>query len=277
MRMPAFMNPSMLTLILALALNACAYTLQSRVADADALAGQSGWARESLVTGAFHLAVFLPQVRHVADTVTIYIEGDGLAWLDPATPSLNPTPKNPVALQLALRHGAGAAYIARPCQYVQDDAACRDNAWWTNRRFAPEVIAATDKAVNAVKQIYKARHVVLAGYSGGGAVAALVAAQRNDVAELVTIAGNLDTDAWVKLHGVTPLSGSLNPADSWTALQDIPQRHYVGANDKTIPPSIARSYAARFPPGRRPAVIVMDGYDHACCWTADWQRLLHVP
>jgi hypothetical protein len=45
-------------------------------------------------------------------------------------------------------------------------------------------------------------------------VASLVAARRHDVVRLVTVAGNLDHLAWTTLHGVSPLTGSLNPADA---------------------------------------------------------------
>ena len=34
--------------------------------------------------------------------LTIYIEGDGQAWLTRTQPSLNPTPRNPLALKLAV-------------------------------------------------------------------------------------------------------------------------------------------------------------------------------
>ncbi|MDE1901196.1 MAG: alpha/beta hydrolase, partial [Alphaproteobacteria bacterium] len=208
-------------------LGGCAYSGESRSSHAYALAAQNGWTHRTIETGAFRLESFLPRHIFPADTVTIYIEGDGLAWLDPATPSFDPTPKEPVGLELALKQNTDAAYLARPCQYESArEAACSDDTWWTSRRFAPEVVEAETTAVDAIKRLYKASHVVLVGYSGGGAIAALVAARRHDVTELVTVAGNLDTETWVKLHGVLPLSGSLNPADEWAALQNIPQRHF---------------------------------------------------
>lgn len=273
MRITCHYRKASLFCAILLVLGACGASLESRIRHGEQRAAQQGWIRTSLPTGSFALVAFLPQQPAAAETAYIYIEGDGAAWRDAATPSLNPTPRQPVALELALQHGAGAAYLARPCQYVANDPACADNRWWTSHRFAPEVITASDRAIEAIKQRYRASHVVLIGYSGGGAVAALVAARRSDVSGLVTVAGNLDTQAWTALHDVEPLTGSLNPADYWALLQHIPQTHYVGTKDKIVPPAIAESFAARFPAGHRPMIRRMEGYDHQCCWIEHWPEL----
>lgn len=258
-----------------LLLGGCRHSIENRLAYAEQITAPAGWGEHLLDGGAFHLAARWPQQQEKTQTLYIYIEGDGLAWRDRSTPSLNPTPVKPVALELALQQGANAAYLARPCQYGGiNDAACTDNRWWTSHRFAPEVIDATNRAIDEIRRAHGAQHLVLIGYSGGGAVAALVAARRTDVAGLVTVAGNLDTDAWTHLHKVRALSGSLNPADQWQALQDIPQHHYAGEDDRIVPPAVARSYAARFPVDKRPAVTVLNGHDHACCWTGSWKTIL---
>ena len=146
-------------------------------------------------------------VAGVAKPTPVRIEGDGLAWLSRSQVSADPTPMQPVALELAMRQpGGAAAYLARPCQYVQGpDARNCATAWWTDRRFAPEVVTASSLAIDQLKLRFSAQRLVLVGYSGGGAIAALVAAQRHDVALLVTVAGNLDTQAWTALNRITPL------------------------------------------------------------------------
>jgi hypothetical protein len=49
--------------------------------------------------------------------LTVYIEGDGFAWLSRSQASYDPSPLNPVGLELALRHPLGeSAYLARTCQ-----------------------------------------------------------------------------------------------------------------------------------------------------------------
>ena len=258
------------------ALAACAHiTPQQRRQYADTLAAAHGWQPVRLPAEKFVLAAYVPQAMSRVDVLTVYIEGDGLAWLSRSQASDDPTPRNPVGLELALRHPRGAAvYLARPCQYVEpgDARNCRQ-AYWTNRRFAPEVVEASDLAISALKQHFGANKLVLVGYSGGGTVAALVAARRNDVTRLVTVAGNLDHVLWTQLHHVAPLTGSLNPADVWQSLVNTPQVHFVGGNDRIVSQEISESYVARFPADQRPPLRVIEGFDHDCCWVEQWSQL----
>lgn len=295
-----------LQLVLALAftcmLNACAdLSPQARDAHADKLAATKQWRRVLIPTKVFTLAAYVPPTPSTANTLAIYIEGDGFAWRTPYRPSDNPTPRDPIGLALAMRHASGVApsvaagatadvttnvaadvaiYLARPCQYVVA-AHARGCAvsYWTNKRFAPEVISATDQAIDHLKARFHAQHLMLIGYSGGGAVAALVAARRKDVTALVTVAGNLDHVAWTTLHHVHPLDGSLNPADAWQHLINVPQVHFVGAHDKNISIVVSNAYVDRFPLTQRPLVQLVADADHACCWAYHWPALLnqHMP
>jgi len=243
---------------------------------ADAMAAEYGWERLRLVAGDFVLAAYVPKSVSRSDVLTIYIEGDGLAWLSGTRASDDPTPRNPTGLELALRHSRGAAaYLARPCQFVEgaDAGNCR-KLYWTGGRFAPEVIEASDQAISILKQSFGAKKLVLIGYSGGGAVSALVAARRNDVVRLVTVAGNLDHQAWTEQHQILPLSESLNPADEWMRLTDVPQLHFVGEHDGVIGREIADSFVSRFPMGRQPGVVLVPDFDHVCCWIEKWDKLL---
>jgi len=243
---------------------------------ADILATNAGWHKLRLPTSRFLLIAYAPETTTGSPTLTIYIEGDGLAWVTGSTPSDNPTPRTPLALELALKHKQSpAAYLARPCQYVQgnDQQNC-EQRYWTNARFAPEVIIASNQAITELKRQFNADKLVLVGYSGGGAVAALVTAKRDDVIQLITVAGNLDHQAWTKLHDMQPLSGSLNAADSWLKLLNIPQLHLVGGSDDIVPLAVAESYRSRFPDDNRPGVIVINGFDHHCCWVQQWPALI---
>ncbi|MDQ1813208.1 alpha/beta hydrolase [Massilia sp. CCM 9210] len=247
-----------------------------RLQQADALAGAAGWARHTLPSGGFDLAVWSPAAAQRSATLTVYVEGDGHAWLSAGTVSPDPTPVQPVALQLALRHPGGAvAYLARPCQFQAGalPAACR-SAVWTDARYSPHVIDSMNAALDRLMARNGARRLVLVGYSGGGAVAALLAARRADVVLLLTVAANLDTVAWARLQHLSPLAGSLNPADYAAQLARVPQHHWVGADDKVVPPAVLASYAARFPAGARPRVTVVPGYGHACCWQAGWAAMV---
>jgi len=245
-----------------------------RTAQASQLAQQLGWRPRNIETDFFTLRTYQPAAPSKTGSLTVYLEGDGFAWVTPSKPSSNPTPVDPIGLKLAMRDSGAAVYLARPCQYVETPQ--RKNCiprYWTSGRFAEEVVAATNQAIDTLVQNYGAGELILVGHSGGGAVAALVAARRDDVHRLITIAGNLDHRAWSREHRLTPLAESLNPADSWQALTHMPQTHYVGGRDDNIGISVVRSYQSRFKNGTEPEVVIVPGFDHHCCWETAWPRL----
>lgn len=258
-------------------LTACAgVSPEQRHETSEKIAMDAGWQRTALDAGAFSLVAFVPPAMQQVQTITVYIEGDGMAWISRSQPSFDPTPREPVGLRLALRDTSRhAVYLARPCQYViGDDRRGCENKYWTGHRFAPEVIEASNQAVEQLKQRYHALRVMLVGYSGGGAVAALVAARRTDVVRLVTVAGNLDIATWTAQKHISLLRGSLNPADAWRTLASIPQLHFVGGRDKVMEPAFAASYSSHFPAEQRPQVRIVPAFDHHCCWAQDWPELL---
>jgi len=269
-------NISKISLILSVVLlTACVSvpTIKERRQNADNIANPLGWRGTTLPTTPYPLLAFMPEQIREANTLTIYIEGDGLAWRSRRRISNNPTPVKPVALQLALKDPQAAAYLARPCQYLDVQSGCNPSLW-TSARFSADTITATNQAADLLKQKFSAKHLRLIGYSGGGGIAALVAARRNDVSQLITIAGNLDHVVWTRHHKVSPLSHSLNPADEWRALQDIPQVHFIGEHDDIIGAFVAQSYASRFPQEHRPQIKTVKDTDHYCCWPEQWTKLL---
>jgi dienelactone hydrolase len=246
-----------------------------RRALADRLAAERGWRAETLPAGSFDLVAYVPREWAPSGALTVYIEGDGHAFASPSRPSSDPTPRDPLALRLALAQPQGnAAYLARPCQYVGAVERRCAQRYWTEQRFAPEVIEASDRALDALKARAGASRLTLVGYSGGGAVAALLAARRSDVGRLITVAGNLDPQAWTAHHRVSPLAGSLSPLDSLEALARVPQLHFAGGRDDVVPPALVEGYAQRFAPAQRPRVELEPGFDHRCCWVERWPELL---
>lgn len=179
------------------------------------------------------------------EDVKIYIEGDGLAWVTRSRISDDPTPLYPLAFSLMMRDTSPCkVYIARPCQYIKEKNC--ENKYWTSHRFNTNIIQSFGEALDSLKQTHKNSSFTLVGYSGGGAITALLASKRKDVSMLITVAGNIDTDVWVKKHGISPLDGSLNPADYAATLQNIPQHHLIGEDDTIIPKEIFFSYLSKF-------------------------------
>lgn len=269
-------RPAVAALLLALAAGCTTPpALDQRVAHADALAASRGWTALTLPAAGFALRAYVPPALPARPGwLTVYIEGDGLAWLTPSLASLDPTPVAPLGLSLALAQPEGlAAYLARPCQYTGAQRPPCSSAYWTARRFSPEVVAATDAALDALQRRLGPRGLVLVGYSGGAAIAALAAARRHDVIALVTVAGNLDLAGWVRLHGLAPLTGSLDPALETGRLAGLAQYHFAGARDTVVPPALARGYAARYPQAARPPVVTLPDATHHCCWEALWPEL----
>lgn len=244
-----------------------------RTLTAEELARSHQWHRMTLGAGYFPLRAYGPKPVSDASTLTVYLEGDGLAWITRSRPSTDPTPIQPIGLRLALADpDPQSVYLARPCQYVMGSE-CRPE-YWLEKRFSPEIIEATGAALDALKVRYNAATLLLVGYSGGGAVATLLAAERDDVKALVTVAGNLDHEFWTRLHQISPLSGSLNPSDSAAALVHTPQWHFVGASDAIVPPEVANAYVRQLPDTTLANLITKPAYDHRCCWEGSWPALI---
>lgn len=248
-----------------------------RLAEADRLAASQGWQRTWLEGGAFRLAAYHPAIAAPTGPLTVYLEGDGLAWISADQASVDPTPSDPLALRLAMAQGGDAvAYLGRPCQYVGAAVTGCPQRYWTQQRFALDVVDATSQALDQLKRRFSAHRLRLVGYSGGGTVAALVAARRNDVDLLVTVAGNLDTAAWTAWHRVTALNGSLNPADETDALSRVRQHHFAGGQDRTVPPGLLTGFVSRLRASAPVRWQLEPTFDHRCCWEQAWTQRLQA-
>lgn len=270
------MRHSFLVLVLLLLLSwlvGCAARDGRRIAQE--LADNRGFTPVVFQANGFTLRGFLrcPDWRR-RDSLVVYIEGDGHAYEDRRTPSSDPTPHNPMGLRLALQDPAACLlYLGRPCQYLRDEPCSM--RYWTVDRYAPVVVDAMNQALEQAKEQTGAKQLYLAGYSGGGSMAVLLAARRQDVAGIATIAGNLDHALWTSLHEVSPLRGSLNPADEAKRLRNMPQVHFAGENDCIVPPQIAESYMQQLGSSKNARLVLVEDTDHDCCWPGIWAELLH--
>jgi hypothetical protein len=272
-------NRFIITLLAANILGGCALnSLSARHDVAAGIAGTAALAERAIPAGVFNLTAW-ERVSKADAPVDIYIEGDGLAWLNTRTKSLNPTPPDPLALRLAAADRSdNVVYIARPCQYTgwNGAGACPD-IYWTNGRTAAEVIYAYNQALDNIKSLYGVSGFNLVGYSGGAAVAALVAAGRADILSLRTVAGNTDYTAFSAIHAVSPLNASLNPVDAAAKLARLPQQHFIGGEDTVVPPEIFNSWKQASGDTTCIQSAVIPGSAHEKGWVEKWPELLNAP
>ncbi len=204
----------------------------------------------------------------------VYIEGDGLSWVTSSKISNDPTPIEPTALKMFMQDSSSCkVYLARPCQYVSS-AIC-SKKYWSSHRFSNEIVNSINEAISSLKSQNNIHKFNLIGYSGGGAVAALIATKRSDINYLITVAGNLDIDYWVKKHNISPLTGSLNPANYSSLLENIKQFHYIGANDRIVGEDEFKSYLSKFNNKSKIKYNILSDYSHSCCWSNNWKNLLN--
>ena len=205
----------------------------------------------------------------------VFIEGDGQAWVSRTVRSSNPTPYQPIAAQLAhlTSSYAKTLYLGRPCQFFDDQTLAGlqqcTSVLWTDNRYSSKAVAVMSSMLDEALD-KSGQKIVLIGYSGGGVIAALLAAQRTDVYGLITVAANLDLVAWTAHNNVSQLPEALSPALFGAELSSVPQFHLHGARDTTVPRAVHEAYLAELQNDARIQTVYLDEYDHSCCWSRSW-------
>lgn len=220
-------------------LNYCAIFLTFFLVSCASYAPPPQFHYQKIKTNTFTLASW-QKISSPNATYKIYIEGDGYAFNTTGHPSHNPTPKQTTMRRLAFGDPSpNVIYLARPCQFIKSDICSTRH--WTTARFAPEAINATTQAI---QQIAGNNKVILIGYSGGAQVAGLIAVNKPQIhtKKLITIAGNLDHLAWTSYHKLPPLNESMSLESYQNQYAKIPQIHYIGADDKIIPPILTQNF-----------------------------------
>ena len=248
-------------------LQGCATPTERAVAFAD-----SHRLRRVVVLGTeFRHVVFLNADRGSRSTLHVYLEGDGSPYLDRWTIAPDPTPRNPLMLHLMALDARPSAYVGRPCYFgLAADPSCSPFDW-TLGRFSERVVASIARAVGDLKEEGRYESIEIYGHSGGGALAVLVAARVPGVARVVTLAGNLDPDAWATLHGYTPLTGSMSPVRQGALPTRVTQLHVAAEQDRVVPPWMVQRAAKQL---GSMEVVVLPGVKHDCCWESSWPDLL---
>lgn len=257
----------MLTLVGLLAtLSGCT----SPAARLEQLAHQQNHRLATLSTSQFDLRVSLPNAPQPDSRLRVYLEGDGRAWITATQPSLDPPPHDLLLARLALSDPRPSVYLARPCQFVQSPG-CAPR-YWTHARFSQEIVASLSEALDQLQRRHGNRDFELIGYSGGGALALLLVAVRDDIAQVQTLAGNLSPRRWAQRLELAPLHGSLEPLDFAERLRALPQRHLAGSEDQVVPASLLEAYAARLGPADCLELQRLGGVDHHAGWLERWRR-----
>ncbi len=197
-----------------------------------------GFTYREITTKPYLLASW-QKVTDVNAPVRIYIEGDGYAFNHAGQPTSNPTPKGRFMRDLAFNDpNPNVVYLARPCQYVEDEQCSYSSFAWTTGRFSKAVV---DSMSEAVEQIASNRPVVLIGYSGGAMISGLMIGRNTNlnVQKWITIAGVLNHTAWTNYHKVRPLLDSLE----MRSIPNVAQIHFAGEKDRVVPAVLIQQYA----------------------------------
>lgn len=191
----------------------------------------TGFKKEEIETQYLTFSVWEKQSIQANKPLRIYLEGDG-----------NPNPKHQIALYYAQQDPSdNVVYLARPCQW-SEDRVCKDKPEiYKNQRFHPEMMRETLEILLQIINKYQPPVVELVGYDGGATVALNLAPQL-PVRRIVTIAGILDTESYTRQNDLPDMPDAENPASNLIALAQIPQVHYVGANDKITPQKMAERF-----------------------------------
>jgi hypothetical protein len=209
-------------------------------------------------TTSYTLQAVTPNQLTVGNRLTVYIEGDGRAWATRSQPSLDPSPSKLDLIVLSMKSTYPGVYLARPCQFIMSDG-CSTKIW-TDQRFSRPVVDSYHHALDQLKETHRAKELELIGYSGGAAIAMLLAGERQDVVQIQTLAGNVDPFAWVHELNLSPLNGSLDPLQKAEVIAKIPQRHVVGSMDRTVPGKLAKQFVGKI--SARCAEVVELPHDH---------------
>jgi len=218
------------------------------------------------------------RLRNAKAPIRIYIEGDGFAWITRTQASNDPTPKNPLALQLALQDTSpNVIYLARPCQYSLNKSPKCNVSQWTDERFSPEMIKLMNESLNAIKSAHSQQSFELIGYSGGATIALMLAAKRDDIVNVRTVAGNLSPKLVNHLHKVSEMPNAVEPITMSNQTASIPQIHFYGKDDKIVPKLIAETYLKSIKDKRCAKVIAVENTNHENGWIEVWPILLSQP
>lgn len=241
-----------------------------------AVAEEKGFFPVSVDTASFEHQIYFNQKvidRPDRDILHVYLDGDGTPWEQKRWIAEDPTSRNPLILELMALDRQPAMFLGRPCYHGYSFSPQCHFKFWTSHRYSRQVVDSMTAALKILLTKYGFSQVSLIGFSGGGALALLIAPEIPEVKTVITVAANLNVDAWSRHHGYKPMQESLNPA-SQEISPHVRQIHIVGAKDEVVPPFIVESYLEM--QNVKSTYMILDDYDHFCCWTEKWREILRL-
>lgn len=171
---------------------------------------------------------------------------------------------NPVGLHLASRDRTrNVAFLAQPCQYGTDDGDNCETGFY--QKGGAEALAAFNAVLDEMALRYRLTGYDLVGYGSGGNIAALLAADRDDVLSLRSVAANLTPSEGLSATAIAP------------KLADMPQHHFIGAADGIGTPESYHFFRQAMGPSECTHYTVVQDADHERGWVEDWPTLLTYP
>jgi hypothetical protein len=181
-------------------LTACSHTTPAH--QFNLYAKQLGFERHSILGKPFQHTLYSPLVRAKtkirANTLHVYIDGDGSPFLQHRYPTVDPTPQRTILLDLMRKDPQQSIYLGRPCYHQQatpkspvTDPLCHraNHRYWTNERYAKVIVESLFVALKRYVQRHYAADdslsIVLIGFSGGGTLSMLLAPYVSDLSQLL--------------------------------------------------------------------------------------------
>ncbi|ODB85022.1 hypothetical protein A3194_14820 [Candidatus Thiodiazotropha endoloripes] len=226
--------------------------------------------QERLGEGFIH-TLFKNRVSQHSSRLHVYLGGDGTPWLGGKFVALDPTPRDPVGLRLMALDANPSVYLGRPCYHGRYNTPACSPLLWTHQRYSTAVVESMAVVIEKLLESGGYQDLVMVGFSGGGGLAMLLAPKLPQTRQLVTLAGNLDIEAWSDFHDYDPLEGSINPSVQPPLDAAIQQFHLAGGKDTNIPPWMVEAAVGKQPNGQ---FITFEEYGHGCCWEEIWKSML---
>jgi hypothetical protein len=222
----------------------------------------------------------LQRINDLNKKVRIYFEGDGNSYIQKHITSPNPTPTSYFLINLlAQDHSTNLVYIARPCQFLEDDLCFEGSEpekYWTNDRFSKEVL----DSINEVLEDFAGFEIEMVGYSGGATIMKHSAFEQQkkhkNILNLRSIAGNLDNQKFSEIHGFASEPETIDEKELFGILKNIPQIHFTAKNDEIVPPIIAQTYVKKLQQKNCAKIISIAAASHCAGWQEIWDELLKI-